>query len=222
MMQPMSLTTMFQSVGLFYGFSLPIIVLLLFTILALPMFLRQNTNAEAMCCAIECYLAEMLGILFMTAGGLPALYAVFAGEPLTEITYVGLLLVFAVGGLLFLWHDARLRSIDPAAKAFPAALFHSTWKFLGLIIVTFTSLSLILRLMLIEEQAGPWWITHMIMLLYGLLISWFTLKSPAPRGSTPQKPAPRPITIPVRPVIAAPVRKGLIAVKKPSMKPKRR
>lgn len=198
----MSLSMMFESVGLFYGLMLPVIILAIFAFLTLPMVFRPSIRAEAICRAVYCYLAQMLGILLMTAGGLPALYAVFTSQPVTELTYVGFLIVFGTGGILFLWHDAQLRYLDPASKAIPEALFFVTWKFAGLLITVMTGLSFALRLMLVENRTDNWWVVHMIMLLYGILLSWFTLNRPATNSITPIKPktAPAPALIIRKPV----------------------
>jgi hypothetical protein len=174
-MYPMSMTALFESVGLFYGVFLPLGVFALFTIFTLPAAFRQTASADAVCFAAYCYLGQMLGVLLMTAGGLPALYAVFAMQPLSEMTYLGLLLVFAIGGLLFLWNDNHLRTIDPAARTVPGSVFFATWKFIGLLVTVFASLSFVLKLMLVVQLDPRWWVPHMIMLLYGLILSWFTL-----------------------------------------------
>lgn len=224
MTYPMSLTSIFQSVGLSYGPLLPLVILALFTLLALPAIFRPSVRAEAIGYAAYCYLAQMLGILLMTAGALPALYAVFAQQPLAEVTYLGLLIVFAAGGGLFLWHDARLRSVDPASRAIPAALFLMTWKFVGLLTTVFAGLSFVLRLMLAAERTPDWWVMHLVMLLYGLVISWFTLDR-NPRAYAPAftstatrpavaKPAPKPVTA-VKPVPAPAAKKPVPAKPKP-------
>lgn len=175
-----TLTSMFETVGLFYGFSLPVIILFVFMLFTLPVVVRPSLRAEAVSQAAYCYLAQMLGILLMTAGALPALYAVFSLQTLSEATYIGLLLVFAIGGLLFLWHDGHLRHIDAASKAIPGAIFFVTWKFIGLLICAFAGLSFVLKLLMLEEQPNHWWVPYLLMLLYGLIISWFTLhRAPA-------------------------------------------
>lgn len=225
MINPMSLTALFQSVGLSYGPTLPVIILMLFIFLALPAVFRPSVRADSIAFAAYCYLAQMLGILLMTAGGLPALYAVFAAQPLAEITYLGLLLVFAAGGALFLWHDARLRMIDPASRAIPAALFFITWKFMGLLVIVFAGLSFMLRLMLAAERTEGWWVMHLIMILYGLIISWFTLSRPEESPaftSLPTRPVAPVIQMPKAPLVprpAATVKKPVAKVK-PTAKPK--
>jgi hypothetical protein len=212
MSYPMSLSMMFESVGLFHGLLLPVVVLGMFILLALPAVFRPSARAEAITLAAYCYLAQMLGVMLMTAGSLPALYAVFAQRPLTETTYIGLLIVFGIGGLIFLWHDSHLHKIDLASRAIPGALFAMTWKFIGLLVTVFAGLSLILRLMLVNEQTGDWWVTNLIMLVYGMVLCWFTLHRHHPDAvlGTPVRPRPapaRPVAVPIKTAPAQAVRK---------------
>jgi hypothetical protein len=210
MSSPVSLTSLFQSIGLLGGFALPLFILLIFLLLTLPAVFRPSDRAESIYRSAYAVLTQMLGVLLMTAGGLPALYAVFASAPLHATTYAGLLIVFLLGGILFLWGDNQLRLIDPASKAIPTALFFTAWKFVGLLIVVATLLSLILRLLSPEPRAEDFWIVHMIMLLYGLIISWFTLYKPLDDA-----PAPPVAIIPKKPISTAK------PTAKPSMKKKK-
>lgn len=192
-MNPVSLTSLFEAIGLPYGITLPLFVLGMFTLLILPVIFRPGARAESVAYASYCYLCQMLGILLMTSGALPALYAVFAQRPLAEPTYLGLLIVFLVGGALLLWHDSKLRKIDDASKAIPAALFFMTWKFIGMLVILFSGISLALRLLDPMSQDGDWWVIHLIMILYGLVISWFTLRPTMPGfSSTPVIKSPAP------------------------------
>jgi hypothetical protein len=186
---PASLSTMFQNVGLSYGWSMPVLLLIGLALLSVAIS-RDGGTAAARTRALYCHLMEFIGVLLMTAGALPALYAVFSLQPLSQITYVGLLLVFAAGGLLFLWHDARLGEIDPAARETADALFLNAWKLMGMLVVIFTGLSLLLRVMLASDHTNGWWVMHLTMFLYGLVLCWFTLHRHKP---VQKAPAARPV-----------------------------
>lgn len=208
-MSPISTTAMFQSVGIFSGFLLPIGVLLLFVVLVLPGLSREGMKPELLVRATYGYLAEALGIILMTAGGLPAMYAVLANQSLTTNTYLGLLLLFIIGGITFLWHDAKLAKMDAFSKAIPEALFFYSWKFIGLIIVLFTGLSFVLELLVnTGSQIEGWWNVYVVMCVYGLILCWFTMNA---------KKAP--VAKPVRPTFA-PRKTAVIAAKtkKPAAK----
>ncbi len=115
--------------------------------------------------------AQALGIVLMSIGGLPALYGVLAEQIMPVVTYLGLLLVFAIGGLLFLWQDGVLRTLPPAALAVPNALSRVLWRFIGLLIGTVALLSLFLQLLI----DGPtllrsFWALHLTSMLYGVLL----------------------------------------------------
>ena len=83
-MSPISTTALFQSVGIFSGFLLPIAVLLLFVVLVLPGLARAGTKPESLALAAYGYLAQSLGVILMTAGGLPAVYAVISHQVLAS------------------------------------------------------------------------------------------------------------------------------------------
>lgn len=171
---PVSLSAMLQEVGLSYGWNLPVFLLLGLALLSLSVSHDGGKPSERIR-ALYCHVMQFISVLLITAGALPALYAVCSMQPLSQITYVGLMLVFAIGGLLFLWHDARLLEIDKTARETSDALFFAAWKLMGVLVVVFTGLSLILRTMVDIELAQQWWIMHLTMLLYGLLLCWFTL-----------------------------------------------
>ncbi len=174
------LSALFNSVGLFYVLFLPIMAIQLFALLAIPVMLRPGMRTLDVGRALFSYASQTVGILLMSLGGLPTLYSVLANEPLNTGTYTALLLIFAVGGLTYLWHDSALRHIDAAAKAVPRMIFACAWKFLGLLVVLFTFLSLALRL----STGGPipdqsWWIMHLALIFYGILLTYANI-APAP------------------------------------------
>lgn len=184
---PVSLSAMFQAVGLSYGWSMPALLLIGLAILTIAVSHDGGKPSERLR-ALYCHLIEFIGVLLMTAGALPALFAVISRQPLTQITYVGLMIVFAVGGLLFLWHDARRHEVPAAARETADALFLNLWKLTGALVVVFTSLSFLLKVMLVAERTNGWWVTHLTMLLYGLVLCWFTLHR---RKVVPPAPAKR-------------------------------
>lgn len=197
-MSPITTTALFQSVGIFSGFLLPIAVLLLFVILVLPGIGRSGARPESLALAAYGYLAEALGIILMTAGGLPAVYAVVSHQILASNTYLGLLVLFIVGGITYLWHDNILQSVDSESKAIPSALFFYSWKFIGLVVVLFTTLSLVLQwLTNAADKNADIWNVHLVMLLYGFLLCWFTVYPMATAQKKVIRPASRP-TFPPR------------------------
>ncbi|UPA22240.1 hypothetical protein K8942_04280 [Candidatus Peribacteria bacterium] len=193
---PITVSAMFQSVGIVSGFFLPIAVLFLFAVLVIPGLSRAGTKPETLAMAAYGYLAESLGIILMTAGGLPAVHAVVSHQILTSNTYLGLLLLFIIGGITYLWHDSMLQKVDSISKAIPAALFFYSWKFIGLLVALFASLSFILELLVgASGQTYGWWNVHLVMLLYGLLLCWFTVKPHTPAAVARPTPVLKPRTV---------------------------
>lgn len=171
-----ALNTMFNVIGIFYGLVMPLLVLHIFALFFIPSLLKEGTsNVTEIGKAAYCYLAELLGLLLLTIGGLPTMYSVLAGRPLSDAKYVALLLIFAVGGLIYLWHDSLVESVNASARKVPSALFFFTVKLIGFLAVTFSALSLLLTIIL---QQGPlpqdWWVMHTVVFIYGVLIWWCT------------------------------------------------
>lgn len=162
-----------SSVGLFYVLFVPIMVIQLFALLAIPCLLKSGARPADIGKAMLSYAAQTVGILLMTVGGIPTLYTVLASQPLSSGTYSALLFIFATGGLTYLWHDAALLRMDTAAKAIPQMVFACAWKFIGLLIILFALLSLMLRLTLQSASLTPgWWIMHVTLLLYGMILTY--------------------------------------------------
>jgi hypothetical protein len=221
-MSPISTTAMFQSVGIFSGFLLPVAILVLFVVLVLPGLARTGTKPETLALAAYCYLAEALGVILMTAGGLPAVYAVVSHQLLASNTYLGLLILFIIGGIIYLRHDAKLRTVDADSKAIPAALFFYSWKFIGLVIVLFTCLSFVLD-WLVNTAPGhtDTWTVDLVMLLYGLLLCWFTIPVPVAEAPSPLLTTKRPVFKP-RSTMAMAAKAKKPAIKKTSTSQKKR
>ena len=95
-----------------------------------------------------------------------------------------LLLLFAVGGALFLWYEQESQAIDAASKAIPLALFLYTLRFTGLLLSLYTGLSLALSVLLIRvPQMTDWWVTPTIFFVIGLLLTWSTGSLKGGKGS---------------------------------------
>lgn len=200
-MFPSSLDALFQNVGVPYGMMLPVAVVALLALVALAGIVRGG-NPWEIAYATYCYFAEAVGIILITTGSLPVLLAVMTGQLLDSETYVGLLFVFAVGGILFLWHDAKLRGVDASAKAVPGAIFFFSWKLIGLLLASFALLSLILSVVIetVQLQSA---VMHVTVLIYGVCLSWFTQVN----GRARQTVTTRTLGIPVVPAMAAKAKK---------------
>lgn len=215
-MFPSSLDSLFQNVGLPYGMLLPVAVVSLLALVALAGISRGG-NPWDIAYATYCYFAEAIGIILITTGSLPVLLAVLTGQLLSSDTYVGLLFVFAIGGILFLWHDAKLRAIDASAKAVPGALFFFSWKLIGLLLAAFALLSLILSVVIetIQLQSA---VMHVTVLVYGVALGWFTQVQRSSMANVTTRPlmAQKPMV----PVAALKAKKAPVA-KKPAGKKKK-
>lgn len=177
-MFPSSLDGVFQNINLPYGMMLPVGVCAMLSLVALAGIMRGG-NAWDVAYATYCYFAQAVGIILIATGSVPVLLAVISNQLLENDVYVGLLFVFALGGILFLWHDAKLRHIDSASKAVPGALFFFTWKLIGLMITSYSLLTFVVMTFMYATQEGAQFPTQNAyvlgtMLVFGLGLSWFT------------------------------------------------
>lgn len=169
---PASFGLLFSATGLAYGLLVPLLIAQMFALFLLPCMMKGGRPQE-LAKAVYCYMAQTVGILLMTIGGLSAMISVLGNRELSGGTYVGLLFVFAVGGIAYLYHDNMLATIDAASRSVAEALFHYTWKFIALLIVLFASLSFLLELLLQDQNSEPyWWVTNVVLIFYGVLLAW--------------------------------------------------
>lgn len=180
-MFPSSLDGVFQNINLPYGMMLPVGVCALLSLVALAGMIR-GANAWDVAYATYCYFAQAVGVILIATGSVPVLHAVLSSQLLDNDVYLGLLFAFALGGILFLWHDAKLRHIDASAKAIPHALFFFTWKLISLMIAAYALMTLsLVTILFITTDGATFPMQHgyvlLTMLIFGLCLGWFTLVS---------------------------------------------
>lgn len=168
-------TSLLGGISLSYVVIVPVVLFQLIALLMLTTLVRGNARADDAARSIFAYLIQTMGIIFMTLGGLPALYAVLARQPLTNSLYMALLFVFAFGGLAFLWADNYVRRIDLASRQVPETIYFYAWKFIGFMTIFLSSLTFLLRLVLTQELLTEgWWVLHAVLFFYGVILSWCT------------------------------------------------
>jgi hypothetical protein len=167
---------MFHFIGVFYGIIIPLAVVHLIVIFFLPSLLKNNTlDMTDLGKAVYCYLTKLVGLILLTLGGFPTIYSVLSGQPLSDFQYIALLVIFGVGGFLFLLHDMFVQSVPKAARDVPHAIFFFSVKFIGMLTVVFSALSLALTSILQQGALGQgWWILHTLTFAYGLILWWCT------------------------------------------------
>ncbi|MDA1209184.1 MAG: hypothetical protein O2904_04110 [bacterium] len=167
-------SAMFSFVGMFYGFVVPLLVLVFLALVLVPSTLRGNANPRKVAEATFCYLLQSLGVLLMTAGSLPTVISVLAGIQLAGSTYFTLLTIFASGGGLFLWNDHIVRNIDEASREIPETLFLYLYRIIGHLIVFLWTLSFLITIISGTATEAGWWIMPFVMVCYGGLLVWTT------------------------------------------------
>lgn len=169
-----------ESGGLYFYVLGPLAVVLVFVLLMIPSLLTPGARPSGIGKAIYCYLMQAIGVFLMSVGGLPAVLGVvqkmiLPGERYTTETYLALLLIFACGGLTFLWHEQAAEELDDASSRVSAIVFWYLFKTIGFLMTLGAGLSLILVMLLGERPLDPeWWMLSSVFFLYGLLLCWCT------------------------------------------------
>ncbi|MBI3619420.1 hypothetical protein HY213_05310 [Candidatus Peregrinibacteria bacterium] len=203
-----------------FGIMAAVGVLELLTLGFIPALLQRDAAPKLVGKAIYCYLMQMFGILLMTLSGLPAVGSVLAGLSYSSSVYLALLIIFTLGGLIFLWHENVAHTIDDASRAVPFAIFYYTFKTVGFVLMSSTVLFLILTMLLHQTELDPtWWVSPVLFFLYGILLSWSTRwpyghhlnfenagvgLRPTPPPPLPPQPRPAPaaaVSLPTMPIL---------------------
>ena len=173
-----------ESLSLLFTFLLlPLAVMITLAVGLIPCMLSSGVRAGSAIKALYCYVLQTVGVAMMTAGALPAVYGVLekfgnGAERFSAEMYLTLLILFSMGGIVFLWHEQAAERIEDASRRVPALLFWYTFKTIGAVLILVSVLSIVFTMLLTQPLAGSWWITPVVTLLYGLLLSWCT-KTPA-------------------------------------------
>jgi len=163
--------------------------LLAFLLLARTM--EQSGQPENVGRAIFGYTMLLVSVLLMALSAVPSLIAVFGGAGFTAEVYFSLVLVFATGGILFLWHDYRLRELPAEARRVPATIYHFTVKSMGQLSLVLSVLYLTLAIALDSTATAGWWSMPLTILLFGLFLIFMTLDMPRKAAkAAAAKPAP--------------------------------
>ncbi len=175
------LATVFGTVGVVYGLIVPLVLVVLFAFFFIASLLSPNARPVKIAQAVYCYLMMGFGILLMTIAALPTVTSVLAGTSYASATYVGLLVVFAAGGCIFLWHDNWAQALDANSRLVPSLIFLYTIKTIGSLTALLSALSIILTMVLGGAEAG-WWIMPVTLLLYGFVLY---MSTQGEKGPTP-------------------------------------
>ena len=157
-----------------YGFGKPVIVLELIFFIIVAQSMKGGGTAKDVGQAILFYVLEGLALFLMTLGALPTVMAVVGPQSFEPDLYLALMLVFATGGILFLWVDQHLRALPATAKAIPSSVFQVIIKTVGYLFVVFSALSIAMAIANAGGQTEDWWVVPLVSLAYGTLICFLT------------------------------------------------
>ena len=121
----------------------------------------------------------VVGVILMSITAIPTLMAVVSPIAFEPHEYLGLLLIFAAGGIVYLWVDQHLRTLNAAVLKMPSVVYKMTIKFIGSVSLLYSAISLSLAIAFQATHAAGWWSLSFVSFFYGGILCWFTSKDAA-------------------------------------------
>jgi hypothetical protein len=170
------LLDMFTFMQSIFGLLAGVIALELAAFLLLARHITESRNPDDVGRAIFGYMMLTVGMLLMSLSAIPTLISVFGSAGFTVEIYFGLVLIFAIGGLLYLWHDYRVRELPADAVRLPKLIYHFFVKTIGQLSLVLAVLYFTMSLALQGTDTEGWWSMPLTILLYGLLLTFLTME----------------------------------------------
>lgn len=181
------LTFFLSPVGVFYSVTVPCLLILVLALILIASTSAPGAKAGLVTLAAFHYIMQGIGIVLMTVGAIPTLVSVLGGPPYPGRVYMSLLWVFLVGGALFLWNEQCTQKIEHASLAVVHVLFVTTVKTVGYVVALFSGLAILIQIAL-GQFAPHWWVSPVVLLLYGILLYWSAKESEAASPSFQSAP----------------------------------
>jgi hypothetical protein len=179
-----------------FGLIIGVVIVQLLAFLLLAKMLSEAQNPRELGRAIFGYVMLGIGALLMSLSALTALMGILGETTFDTAVYVSLVLIFAVGGLLYLWHDYRLRETPQECKRVPGIIYFFAMKAIGQLALVLSVLYLSLSITLSDNQADRWWSMPLSIFLFGFFLTWLTgetapvrikMKAATPNGKKGRK-----------------------------------
>lgn len=157
-----------------FGLIIGVVVIQLLIFLLLAKAIGDSQNPREVGSAIFGYIMLAIGVILMSLSAITALMGLLGETTFNTEVYLSLVLVFAIGGLLYLWHDYRLREIPQKIKSVPETIYFFAIKTIGQLSLVLAILYLSLSITLTSGQPERWWSMPLSILIYGLFLTWIT------------------------------------------------
>ncbi len=178
-MDPLSSLSVFEPVHLVV---VPALVFGTIAFFLIPSLLAgSGARVDALVKAICCYVMKCFALLLMGVSALLGVYNMITDTVVTMPVVYSLVLVFAVGLLIFTHFNRVIATIDAASVAVPRAIFHHGCVVLGTILAVLSGLSLMLMGLLSGSVAGLAMPASMLLLSTIFAVS-FSLHATPGRG----------------------------------------
>ena len=170
--------------GLFNGFAVALGITGILALLLIPSLLAEGAKPTETAHALYRYILQGIGAVLMTLSGLPALYGVLTNRALPQNGYLALLIVFAFGGIVYLWNEGKTERIAPASRLVPSLIFRYAFKFIAFVAMAMAVTSLLTTL-LFSSWPFPdsWFGSPLVFFCYSCFLLWCT-HFPAPKEPT--------------------------------------
>ncbi len=169
-----------------YAVLFALVVMSVYVLVLITALLADHAEPEDVGKAVFYVVMQFFGAALMTMSGLAAVIGVFARVDFPPFTYVAFLIVFGLGGIVFLRSEHRLRALDPASKVIPALLYRFTLKLIGMASAFLGGFSLLSYLLFPPLTVAPrWWVNPLVILLYGMFLAWSVRKPHAQNAAGP-------------------------------------
>ena len=177
----------FAFVHSLFGLVLGVVVVQLVIFLLLSKLLEDSKNPQNEGGAILGYTMLAVATVLMSVSAILATISIMGGTlTFASSTYFALVLIFAVGGLLYLWNDHRLHEIPESAKKVPRVIFFYSIKAIGQLSIVLSALYLCTSIVLQNAITREFWSIPITLLLYGSVLCILT-KQEAPKKKPARK-----------------------------------
>ena len=110
------------------------------------------------------YSMQMLGLLLMALGLLPTLYGTMAPLSFNSAQHLCMLIIFFVGLILYLRHDAIADTIDYRSRTIPMLLYLYILRTIGVLLGIISILSLA-TVCILHRSDVLWYVPSLVLLL---------------------------------------------------------
>lgn len=132
---------MFQSSAVVYG---PLLIVTIFTLLAIPSLMVPGAKPEGVVKAIASYIIKTLGLVLLAMSAVQLTYGLIMMEIPEFSALAALIILFTIGLGIMVHQSIVLKHIDEASAMIPRLVFSHACEVIGALVTILSALSLII------------------------------------------------------------------------------